>query len=77
MPLTANTVRVLREETAYRRKELRQQIRDLSGQRSVFVKKKAEETGGAEDSLDEKIYSAVREQAGKKGLHYEADTAAD
>jgi hypothetical protein len=35
-----------------------------------------EETGGAGDSLDEKIYSAVREQAGRKGLRYEADAAA-
>ncbi len=34
---------------------------------------RASPSGGAEDSLDHKIYSAVREQAGKKGLQYEAD----
>jgi len=64
------------EETAQRRNELQRQIGDLSDKRSDFLKKKVEETGGAGDSLDEKIYSAVREQAGKKGLRYEADAAA-
>ena len=64
------------EETAQRRNELQRQIEDLSDKRSDFLKNKVEETGGAGDSLDEKIYSAVREQAGKKGLRYEADAAA-
>jgi len=64
------------EETAHRRHELQQQIGELSEKRSDFLKKKVEEAGGAGDSLDEKIYSAVREQAGKKGLRYEADAAA-
>jgi Mg-chelatase subunit ChlD len=64
------------EETAHRRDELQQQIGDLSEKRADFLKKKVEEAGGARDSLDEKIYSAVREQAGKAGLRYEADAAA-
>ncbi|MEN8801689.1 MAG: vWA domain-containing protein [Thiogranum sp.] len=64
------------EETAQRRNELQRQIEKLSDKRSDFLKKKVEETGGAGDSLDEKIYSAVREQAGRKGLRYEADAAA-
>ena len=29
--------------------------------------------GGAEDSLDHKIYRAIREQAASKGLRYDAD----
>jgi hypothetical protein len=33
---------------------------------------KAEAIGGTKDSLDHKIYSAVREQAGMKGLSYTA-----
>jgi Mg-chelatase subunit ChlD len=68
--------KALIEETAHRRNELQQQIGDLSEKRSDFLRKKVEEAGGAGDSLDEKIYSAVREQAGKKGLRYEADAAA-
>jgi Mg-chelatase subunit ChlD len=56
-----------------RRNELKQQITAMSEQRADYLKKKVEEAGGARDSLDDKIYSAVREQAGKKGLVYEAD----
>ncbi len=60
-------------ETAARRNELRQQVKDLAQKRSAYLEKKVEEIGGARDSLDHKIYSAVKEQAGKLGLHYEAD----
>ncbi len=62
------------EETAERRNELKQQIQELSDKRSVYLKKKVEERGGAKDSLDDKIYRTVREQAGKLGLVYESDT---
>ena len=30
--------------------------------------------GGAKDSLDEKIYNAVKEQAGARRLIYDSDT---
>ncbi len=60
-------------ETTQRRSELKRQIKDLADQRSDFLKEKVEEAGGAEESLDYKVYSAVREQAGKKGLRYEAE----
>jgi flavin-binding protein dodecin len=60
------------DETAARRDEIREQIRELSEKRSAFVAKKVEEAGGAKDSLDDKIYGAVREQAAKAGLRYEA-----
>ena len=63
-------------EKATERSELKDEIRQLAGQRSAFLHKKVEETGSAENSLDEKIYRAVREQAEAKGLHYEADSAA-
>lgn len=58
---------------AKRRNQLQRQIRELSQRRADFLRKKVEEAGGAKDSLDHKIHSAVREQAGKKGLRYEAD----
>ena len=34
-----------------------------------------EAEGGAEDSLDEKIYSAVKDQAASVGLTYDSDSA--
>ena len=47
----------------------------LAEKRSHYLKKKVEAEGGARDSLDEKPYSAVREQALDKGLHYRAESA--
>ncbi|MEA2094179.1 MAG: VWA domain-containing protein, partial [Pseudomonadota bacterium] len=63
-------------ELAERRNGLQRQIQELSAQRSGYLKKKVEESGGARDSLDDKIYRTVREQAGKLGLSYEADAPA-
>ena len=60
-------------ETARRRGDLQEQIQELAEQRSTYLKQKVEELGGARGSLDHKIYTAVREQAGKKGLQYQAD----
>ena len=57
--------KALVEETALRRSELQNQIAELSKKRSDYLRNKVEEAGGAGDSLDEKMYSAVREQAGK------------
>ena len=59
-------------KTAERRNELQAQIKELAKERSVYLKQKVEELGGAKDSLDDQLYSAVREQAGKAGLRYEA-----
>ena len=63
-------------ETAGRRNELKRQIGELTKERSAYLEKKVKEAGGARDSLDDQIYHAVREQAGKVGLTYEADTPA-
>ncbi len=65
--------KALIEHEAGVRSELQRQIKELAEKRSGFLRQKVEETGGAKDSLDHKIYSAVREQAGKKGLDYQAD----
>jgi len=64
------------EEKAEERKQLEHEIEVASQQRNDYLKNKAKEAGGYKDSLDEKIYSAVREQAGKKGFVYEADAPA-
>ena len=63
-------------ETAERRNELKQQLSELTRERADFLDKKVKEAGGAKDSLDDQIYRAVREQAGRLGMSYEADAPA-
>jgi len=52
------------------RADLQRQIRELAEDRDSYISKKVEEAGGFKDSLDQKIYDAVSEQAGKAGLEY-------
>lgn len=63
------------EEQAKRRETLQQQIRALAESRNSYIEDEIEAAGGADDSLDEKIYRAVREQAAAVGLTYDRDTA--
>jgi len=63
------------DTTAKRRDELQQQIRQLADSRSRYIEQKVEAAGGAGDSLDEKIYSAVKQQAASSGLTYDRDSA--
>ena len=65
---------VLVKETAQERQKLKKQIADLADRRDAYLTQKVEEAGGAKGSLDQKIQSAVREQASKRGLRYEADS---
>jgi Mg-chelatase subunit ChlD len=59
------------KETAAKREKLQQAIADLGRERDAFIEKKLDESGGAKNSLDQKIYDAVREQAADVGLRYE------
>ena len=68
--------KILIGKKAEKRKELDREIREVSRQRRVYLKKKAEEAGGYKDSLDVLLYSAVREQAAKKGFIYKEDAPA-
>lgn len=52
------------------RANLQRQIRELAEDRDDYLKKKVEEAGGFKDSLDQKIYEAVAEQASESGLEY-------
>ncbi len=63
-------------ETAARRNDLQGRIRELADQRSAYLKTEVDKLGGAKDSLDTKIYRAVRDQAGKLGLRYDAEVPA-
>lgn len=63
-------------ETAERRDELARRIEALSAQRADYLAREVDRTGGAAESLDAKIYGAVREQAGRVGLDYDAPAPA-
>ena len=56
---------------AEERADLTRQIRELAADRDEWLEGKIEEAGGADDSLDARLYDAVREQAAKSGLEYE------
>ncbi|MCH7822156.1 MAG: VWA domain-containing protein [Proteobacteria bacterium] len=58
-------------ELADKRADLQRQIQVLADDRSSYLKKKVEKAGGLKDSLDQKIYDAVKEQAVAAGLEYE------
>lgn len=62
-------------QKAEQRQALQAQIQAMAERRSHYLKEKVAAEGGARESLDEKIYSAVRAQAAAKGLRYEADSA--
>ena len=70
--LPAEDQRRLVEEKAVEREAVKAEIQGLVQQRAQYLARKVEELGGAKDSLDEKIYGAVREQATARGLRYEA-----
>jgi len=74
-PLQALSVderKKLVSESAAKRSDLQRQIRLLADQRDDYAAEQIAASGGAKDSLDDKIYGAVREQAEKKGLSYPA-----
>ncbi len=57
-------------ELAEERADLQRKIQDLSDDRDGYLVKKVEEAGGLKSSLDQKLYDAVKEQAGEAGLEY-------
>jgi Mg-chelatase subunit ChlD len=52
------------------RADIRQKIQALAEDRDDFITRKVEEAGGMADSLDAKLYEAVKDQAGKAGFEY-------
>ena len=53
--------------------QLQGEIQELARQRDTFLKEKIAESGGAEDSLDNKLFDAVKDQARAAGITYEAE----
>lgn len=60
---------------ARQRAEIKRDIQKLSETRNVYIRDQVAKDGGAKESLDEKIYSAVKKQAKTKGLVYESEEA--
>jgi len=61
------------KKKAQKRDELQRQIGALAKQRSSYLSDQVEKNGGAKDSLDRKIFEAVKEQAKGAGLSYESE----
>jgi hypothetical protein len=68
--------KALIEQSAKRRAALTTEVQELAQRRAGYLQEKVKERGGAKDSLDDKIYRAVRKQAAAAGLHYESDAPA-
>jgi Mg-chelatase subunit ChlD len=56
---------------AEERAQLSREIEQLAADRDSFISKKVKEDGGRKDSLDQKLYDTVKDQAGKVGFEYE------
>ncbi len=60
---------------ARQREEIKRDIQKLSESRNAYIIEQVGKRGDAKESLDEKIYSAVKKQAKSKGLIYESEEA--
>ena len=69
-PMAPAERQAVMEGLAEERNELQRQIRELADERSHYIEKKVDEDGGAADSLDQKLYEIVSEQAAVAGLEY-------
>lgn len=63
-------------QKATQRRQLQAEIRELSQQRSAYLEQQVAAGGGADDSLDDRIFGTVKEQATASGFKYEDATPA-
>jgi Mg-chelatase subunit ChlD len=70
-PMAPEEQRAYVQRLAGERADLKRQIQELSADRDGYIAEKVDEAGGMKDSLDQQLYEAVKEQAGKAGLTYE------
>ncbi|MGH8583142.1 MAG: vWA domain-containing protein [Gammaproteobacteria bacterium] len=63
------------EEQAKKREGLQARLRDLSERRQRHIAVEVEKRKAAPESLDHKLYSAIRSQAAAKGIHYDQGPA--
>ena len=69
--MTAEEQRSHVAELAAKRAEVEGRMRELAQSRDDYIQKKVDEDGGAEDSLDQKLYETITRQSGAVGLEYE------
>jgi len=69
-PMAPEEQRAYVAQLAGERADIREKIQELAEDRDEFIAKKVEEAGGMTDSLDAKLYEAVKDQAGKAGFEY-------
>jgi Mg-chelatase subunit ChlD len=62
-------------KTKKERNELESEIKQLAEKRNDYLRQKVVAEGGKKDSLDAKLFGAIRDQTKEKGLVYEADSA--
>jgi hypothetical protein len=74
--LSADEQQRIVAEHAERRAELQRQIGQTAAKRGAYLRERVAEAGGAEDSLDRKLFDTVREQTHASGLRYDADAPA-
>jgi hypothetical protein len=70
--LPAEERRARLAETARTREELKREIASLAAERDAYLEAHIDAAGGADSSLDQQIYDAVREQAAPLGLDYKS-----
>lgn len=58
-------------ELAGRRQELQSRIDALADVRGAYIEERVAEEGGADDSLDRRLYDVVRQQAAPVGIRFE------
>jgi len=74
-PMAPAEQRAYVAQLADKRADLQRKIRGLAQDRDGYLEEKVEAAGGLADSLDRQLYEAVKDQAGKAGLEYEAGPA--
>jgi hypothetical protein len=75
-PMSPAERQVMIEERLRNREKLQAEIGRLAKERQAFIEKKvAAEAGGGQESLDAKIYSCIRTQAGAMGIAYKGGPA--
>ena len=60
-------------ENAEKRQRIRKEIQLLAKERDTYLAERVAAAGGAEDSLDHKIFEAVKRQTADLGLSYDAE----
>lgn len=60
-------------EKAELRQKLTQEIQNLAAKRSEFLRQELKKRDGAKDSLDQRLFDVLREQAREKGLIYSSE----